>query len=50
MKDFVKTTLAVICGILILQILGMIMFLVSLGSMAASGSGKVVLPREVSWM
>ena len=46
MKDFVKTTLAVICGVLILQILGFVMFLISLGSMAAAGGGKVVLPRE----
>ena len=45
MKDFGKTLLAVICGILIVQLLGVIFFLISIGSMAAAGS-STVLPRE----
>lgn len=45
MKDFGKTLLAVICGILIVQLLGVIFFLISIGSMAAVGS-STVLPRE----
>ena len=45
MKDFGKTLLAVICGLLIVQILGFIFFLMSIGAMAAAGS-TAVLPRE----
>ncbi|MBR5063347.1 MAG: S49 family peptidase, partial [Bacteroidales bacterium] len=43
MKSFFKTVLAVICGILILHIIGLI-FLFSL--VGAAGSGKTVLPRN----
>ena len=47
MKDFGKTLLAVICGLLIVQILGVIFFLISIGAMAAAGaSSNVILPRE----
>ena len=43
MKSFFKTVLAVICGILILHIIGFF-FLISL--VGAAGSGKTVLPRN----
>ena len=45
MKDFFKTVLAVICGILILQLVGFIFLMGFIGSAASSGS-KVVLPRS----
>lgn len=47
MKDFVKTTLAVICGFFILQIIGFIFFLMFIIGAAASGSSSnVILPKE----
>lgn len=46
MKEFVKTVCAVICGIIVVQLLGLIFFFLSLGSMALSGGSKPVLPRE----
>lgn len=47
MKEFVKTTLAVICGIIVLHIIGFIFFLMFIIGAAASGSNStVVLPRE----
>ena len=46
MKDFVKMVLAVICAFFVMQIVGFILFLLMVGSMAAFGSGKTVLPRE----
>ena len=45
MKDFFKTVLAVICGFIILQVIGFI-FLIGLVGSSASGGGKVVLPRN----
>jgi len=45
MKDFFKTTLAVIAGIFILQLVGSIFFLMMVGVMAA-GSSKTVMPRD----
>ena len=45
MKDFFKTVLAVICGILILQLVGFIFLMGFIGSAASSGS-RVVLPRS----
>lgn len=47
MKEFVKTMLAVICAFLVMQIIGFFFLIISVGSMAALGSGsKSVLPRE----
>jgi protease-4 len=45
MKDFFKTVLAVICGFIILQVIGFIFLIGLVGSLSA-GSGKVVLPRN----
>ena len=44
MKEFVKTMLAVICGIIVLQLIGFIFFLILVGSMASSG--KTPMPRN----
>lgn len=44
MKEFVKTMLAVICGIIVLQLIGFIFFLILVGSMASSG--KPPMPRN----
>ena len=46
MKEFVKMVCAVICALLLVQILGFILFFVSIGSLALSGGAKPVLPRE----
>ncbi len=46
MKEFVKMMLAVICAFLVMQIVGFFLFFIMIGSMAALGSGKTVLPRE----
>lgn len=46
MKEFVKMMLAVICAFIVMQIVGFILFFVMIGSVAALGSGKTVLPRE----
>ncbi len=49
MKDFVKMTLAVICGLFIMGIIGFFLFFFSIGAMVASvgsKSAKTVLPRE----
>ena len=46
MKDFVKMMLAVICAFIVMQIVGFFLLFVMVGSMAALGSGKTVLPRE----
>ena len=46
MKNFLKTMLAVIAGILVLNIIGSILFMVMVGAMAAAGSSKTVMPRE----
>jgi Periplasmic serine proteases (ClpP class) len=46
MKEFVKMMLAVICAFIVMQIVGFLLFFVMIGSMAALGSGKTVLPRE----
>ena len=45
MKDFIKTTLAVIAAIVILQIAGFILFFMMVGA-AAAGSSKTVLPKN----
>ncbi len=45
MKEFVKTMLAVIAAFLVMRLLGLIFFLLMLGS-ASLSSGKTVLPRQ----
>ena len=46
MKDFVKMTLAVVCGIVLVGIICLILGLGLLGSAVAAGSGKPVLPKS----
>ena len=46
MKEFVKMMLAVICAFIVMQIVGFLLLFVMIGSVAALGSGKTVLPRE----
>ncbi len=46
MKEFVKTVLAVICGYIVLTIIGFLFLLIMFGSAVAMGGGKVTLPRE----
>ena len=41
MKDFVKTMLAVICGYIVLKLIGLIFMLILFGSAAASGAGSI---------
>ncbi len=46
MKDFVKMTLAVVCGIILVGLLCMIIGLGLIGSAVAASSGKPVLPKS----
>ena len=46
MKDFVKMTLAVVCGIILVGIIFLILGLGLLGSAVAASSGKPVLPKS----
>ena len=46
MKDFVKMTLAVICGLFIMGIIGFFMFFGFIGTMATLGSGTPAIPRS----
>lgn len=46
MKEFVKTTLAVMCGVFIMGIVGMVIMISFIGALAASGGSKPVLPRS----
>lgn len=46
MKEFIKTTLAVMCGVFLMNIVGFILFFMFIGSMAAAGESKPVLPRS----
>lgn len=46
MKDFVKMTLAVICGLFIMSIIGFILFFGVIGSLAAIGSGTPSIPSS----
>ena len=46
MKEFVKMMLAVICAFIVMQLVGFLLLFIMVGSMAALGSGKTVLPRE----
>ena len=46
MKDFVKMTLAAMCGLFIMGIIGIFLFFGMIGALATAGSTKPVLPRE----
>ena len=47
MKDFVKTLLAVICGLLLFQIVAFFLFFIIVGSISSvGGSSKPALPRN----
>ncbi len=46
MKDFVKMTLAVVCGIILVGLICLILGLGLLGSAVAASSGKPVLPKS----
>lgn len=47
MKEFVKTMLAVICAMIVMQIVSTLFFFMVFGSLLVSGgSGSTVLPRE----
>ena len=46
MKDFVKMVLAVICGLFLMGVICFILTLGMIGSMAAAGSSKPVLPKS----
>ena len=46
MKDFVKMVLAVICGFLLINIIGFILMMGFVGAAAAAGSSKTVLPKS----
>ena len=46
MKDFVKMMLAVICAFIVMQLVGFFLLFVMVGSVAALGGGKAVLPRQ----
>lgn len=46
MKSFFKTTLAVMCGVFLMNLIGIIFFFMFIGSVAASGEAKPVLPRS----
>lgn len=46
MKDFVKMTLAVVCGLFIMGIIGFFMFFGFIGAVASLGNSTPVMPRE----
>ena len=46
MKDFVKTMLAVVCGYIVLRIIGFLFFMILIGSALATSGGSVSLPRR----
>ena len=46
MKDFVKMVLAVMCGLVLMGIICFILFFGMIGSMAAAGNSKPVLPKS----
>lgn len=46
MKEFVKTMLAVICGYVVLRIIGFLFLLIMFGSALASGGGKTSFPHN----
>lgn len=46
MKDFIKMTLAVICGLFIMGIIGSFLFFGFVGALASLGSSTPVLPRS----
>ena len=46
MKDFVKMTLAVVCGLFIMGIIGFFLFFSMIGAVASLGSSAPVMPRD----
>lgn len=46
MKDFVKMTLAVVAGLLVFAIVGFFLMLGTIGTIAAAGEAKPVMPSE----
>ena len=46
MKDFVKMVLAVMCGLILMGVICFILFFGMIGSMAAAGNSKPVLPKS----
>ena len=46
MKEFVKTMLAVICAMIVMQIVSTLFFFMFFGSLLVSGSGNVAIPRN----
>lgn len=46
MKDFVKMTLAVICGLFIMGVVGFILFFGFVGALASLGNETPVIPRS----
>lgn len=46
MKEFVKTMLAVICALIVMQIISFIFFFIMLGGAIASGGSTKPIPRE----
>ena len=46
MKDFVKMVLAVICGLIIMGVICFLLTFGMLGSLAAAGNSKPVLPKS----
>ena len=46
MKEFVKTMLAVICGFIVIRIIGFIFMLILFGSALATGGGKASFPKS----
>lgn len=46
MKDFVKMTLAVICGLFLMSFVSFFMFFGFIGALASSGGSKPILPRS----
>lgn len=46
MKDFVKMTLAVICGLFLMSVISFFMFFGFIGALVSTGGSKPVLPRS----
>ena len=46
MKEFVKTMLAVICGFIVIRLIGFIFMMILFGSALATGGGKTSFPKN----
>ena len=46
MKDFVKMTLAVVCGLLIMTVIAVILGFGAIGALIAAGSGTPAVPKS----